>query len=116
MRSAIMMLVAESLSCRLLDDVETGGGDTQGHGMVLALHMMKLLKSYRKFLELLTKKYHPICHWLHCLQPLHMQFSFNVSFIMCTCTTKGRAAFVCTYVINHHCTCCLTRLFVGETA
>ena len=60
---------------RLLDDVEMGGGDTQGHGMVLALHMLMQLKSSQKLSELLTKKYDSICRWLHCLQPIHKQLT-----------------------------------------
>ena len=72
----IMLLMF--LSCRLLDDVETGGGDTKGHGMVLAMHMVKLLKSSRKFSEMLTKKYDSICHGLHCLQTFHEQLIVSV--------------------------------------
>ena len=76
-----------SLSCRLLDDVETGGGDTQGHGMVLALHMLNQLKSSQKFSELLTKQYDSICCFLHCLHPIHKQLTVSI----CVCQ-KGRAA------------------------
>ena len=54
---------------RLLDDVQTGGGETQGHGMVLVLHLVKQLKSSWKFSELLTKKLDSICPKLHCLKP-----------------------------------------------
>ena len=71
------------LSCRLLDDVETGGGDTKGHGMVLAMHMVKLLKSSRKFSEMLTKKYDSICHGLHCLQTFHEQLTVSVCVCVC---------------------------------
>ena len=63
---------------RLLDDVETGGGDTNGHGMVLVMHLMKQLKSSQKLSELLTKKYDSICSWLHCLKPFHEQFTVSV--------------------------------------
>jgi len=58
--------------------VETGGGDSRGHGMVLALHMMKLLKSSRKFTELLTTKYDSICRGLNCLQPFHEQLDVSL--------------------------------------
>jgi len=85
---------------RLLDDVETGGGDIQGHGMVLALHLVKHLKSYRKFSELLTKKY-AICDWLHCLRPFHKQIT--VSTCVCTCITEDRAG--CVYLASF-CGCC----------
>jgi len=58
---------------RLLDDVVTGeGGSPEGHGMVLALHMMKQLKSFQKFSKLLTTKYDDcISSLLHCLKPFH---------------------------------------------
>ena len=73
---------------RLLDDVETGGGDIQGHGMVLALHLVKHLKSYRRFSELLTKKFDAICDWLHCLHPFHEQIT--VSTCVFTCVSQRR--------------------------
>ena len=63
---------------RLLDDVKMGGGDMQGHGMVLALHMVKQLKSYQKFSELLTKKYDSLCRWLHCLETFHEKIAVSV--------------------------------------
>ena len=75
-----------SLSCRLLDDVETGGGETHGDGMVLALHMLKQLKSSQKFSKLLTEQYDSICGFLHCLQPIHEQLTVSI----CVCQ-KGRA-------------------------
>ena len=72
------MVICEMLfSCRLLDDVETGGGDTQGHGMVLVLHMVKQLKSFQKFSKLLTNQYDSICSWLHCLQPFHKHLTVS---------------------------------------
>ena len=84
--SAVMLL-----SYRLLDDVETGGGDTQGHGMVLALHLLKQLKSSHKFSELLTEKYESICHWLNCLQPFHKQFAMStVSVCVFICTIQSK--------------------------
>ena len=93
---------------RLLDDVETGGGDTQGHGMVLALHLVKHLKSFRKFSELVTKKYHAICHWLHCLHPFHKQITVS------TCISWKIEQDVCTLGIIlwllpyvHSAKCCL---------
>ena len=66
------------LSYRLLDDTKTGGGDTQGHGMVLALHMVKQLKSFQKFSELLSKKYESIYCFLHCLKPIHEQLTVSI--------------------------------------
>ena len=78
-----LLVCAMLFSNRLLDDVETGGGDTKGHGMVLALHMVKQLKSFKKFSELLTKHYDYTYNWLHCLQPFHEQFAVSV----CACTS-----------------------------
>ena len=84
--SAMMLL-----SYRLLDDVETGGADTRGHGMVLALHLLKQLKSSHKFSELLTEKYESICHWLNCLQPFHKQFAVcTVSVCVFICTIQSK--------------------------
>ena len=73
--------------------METGGGDTNGHGMVLVMHMMKQFKSSRKVTELLTRKYDSICSWLHCLKPFHEQFT--VSVCVCVCVSEDRAAFAC---------------------
>ena len=73
--SVVMLL----LFVRLLDDMDTGGGHTQGHGMVLALHVLKQLKSSQKLSELLTKQYDSICCWLHCLQPFHQQLTVSIS-------------------------------------
>ena len=58
--------------------MKTGGGDTNGHGMVLVMHMMKQFKSSRKLTELLTRKYDSICSWLQCLKPFHEQFTASV--------------------------------------
>ena len=69
--------------------METGGGGSNGHGMVLVMHMMKQLKSSQKLSELLTWKYDSICSWLHCLKPFHEQFTVSVC-------RRYRAAFACT--------------------
>ena len=55
----------------LFDDVSTGGGDAGGHGLVLALHMLRKLRSSRKFSELLSHKFEVVCKEIKCLQPLH---------------------------------------------
>ena len=75
--------------------METGGGDTNGHGMVLVLHMMKQFKSSRKLTELFTRKYDSICSWLHCLKPFHEQFTVSI----CVCVSEDRAAFACTIAL-----------------
>ncbi len=46
-----------------------------GHSMVLSLHMLKLLKSSRKFTELLTFKYDAICRGISALKPIHQQLT-----------------------------------------
>ena len=56
---------------RLFSDVSTGGGSVGGHGMVVALHLLKKLKSSRKFIELLTTKFEVMCKEIMCLKPLH---------------------------------------------
>ena len=56
---------------QLLDSSNTGGGAVGGHGMVLALHMLRKLKSSRKFSELMTKKFEIVCKEMNCLRPIH---------------------------------------------
>ena len=112
------MHILNVMNNRLLDDVKTGGGDTQGHGMVLALHLVKHLKSFRKFSELLTKKYHAICHWLNCLHPFHEQITVS------TCVSmEDKACRMCVHLASF-CGFChlfilsgvISRPFVGEMA
>ena len=67
--------MAMLLSFRLL---EIGGGDAQGHGMVLALQMVKHLKSFQKLTELLIKKGDSSCCGLHCLQHFHRQLTVSI--------------------------------------
>ena len=55
----------------LFDDANTGGGNVGGHGLVLALHMLRKLKSSRKFSELLSHKFEVVCKEIKCLRPLH---------------------------------------------
>ena len=63
----------------LLSDDTMGGGKAQGHGMVVALHMLKLLKSTRRFSELMTTKYDSICRGIDCLKPLHDQLKVCIN-------------------------------------
>ena len=63
-------------------DNPTAGGVASGHGMVLALHLMKLLKSSRKFTDLMTRHYDPL-KGINCLRPIHMQLQVS------TCTCEG---------------------------
>lgn len=57
----------------LLDDERTGGGPDGGHGVVVALHLFKLLKSSRRFTELFKKKYDSVIKGINCLEPFHGQ-------------------------------------------
>ena len=62
----------------LLGDVSTGGGVVGGHGMVVALHLLKMLKSSRKFIELMTTKFEIVCKKVECLRPIHNQFQVSL--------------------------------------
>ncbi len=57
----------------LLDDEATGGGPQGGHGVVVALHLLKLLKSSRKFTDLFMKKYDSVIKGINCLEPFYGQ-------------------------------------------
>ncbi len=53
----------------LMDDKITGGGPEGGHGMVVALHLFKLLKSSRKFTDFFKNKYDIVIEGINCLKP-----------------------------------------------
>ena len=61
----------------ILDDPATGGGACKGHTLVLALHLLKRLKSFRKFTELLTVKFEAVCQGINCLE----QFSVELKVV-----------------------------------
>ncbi len=54
-----------------------GGGMVQGHGMVLSLHLMKLLKSSRRFIDLMTKRYDSLKN-ISCLTSIHLELEVGV--------------------------------------
>ena len=54
----------------ILDNSDKGGEIAMDHGMVLALHLIKLLKSSQKFVDLMTKKYDSL-RVINCLKPIH---------------------------------------------
>ena len=62
---------------QLLDSSSTGGGAVGGHGMVLALHMLRKLKSSRKFSEFMTKKFEIVCKEINCLRPIHQMLQVS---------------------------------------
>ena len=47
-----------------------------GHGLVLSLHLIKLLKSSRKFADLMTSKYDSLKD-IGCLKPIHLQLQVD---------------------------------------
>lgn len=51
---------------------DTGGGKVGGHGMVVALHLLKVLKSSRKFIELMTTN-SEVPRKVQCLWGIHEQ-------------------------------------------
>ena len=57
----------------LFNDVSRGGGGVGGHGMVVALHLLKKLKSSQTFIELMTTKFETLCKEIVCLRPIHNQ-------------------------------------------
>ncbi len=60
--------------CSLLDDKALDCGSS--HGMVLSLHLLKLLKSSRRFADLLTTKFDPL-RIIKCLHPIQQQFTVS---------------------------------------
>ena len=55
-----------------------GGGKSGGHAMVVALHLYKLLKSSRKFTELMTKNFETTIKGVDCLIPFNDQLKVLV--------------------------------------
>lgn len=45
----------------VLNDPKMGGGTSKGHSYALALHMLRHLKSFRRFKELLTTDFDTVC-------------------------------------------------------
>ena len=46
---------------------------SMGHTMVLSLHLLKLLKSSRRFIDLMTTVKYDSISCIKCLQPIHSQ-------------------------------------------
>lgn len=57
------------LSLSILDSA-MGMDMAQGNGMVLAIHLMKLLKSFRRFTDIITKKFDDLKN-IKCLRFVH---------------------------------------------
>ena len=50
-----------------------GGGAVRGHAMVVALHLYKVLKSSRKFTEMMTRNFDTTIKGVDCLIPFNDQ-------------------------------------------
>ena len=68
---------------QLFGDVSTGGERVGGHGMVVAFHLLKVLKSSRKFIELMTTKFEMRSKEIECLRPVHERL--QVGLFVCVC-------------------------------
>ena len=55
----------------ILDNTVMGGGSVGGHGLVLAMHMLKEQQSFTKFRGLLTDNFSHLCDCINCLQPFN---------------------------------------------
>ena len=66
----------------VLDDPAMGGGACKGHTLVLALHLLKHLKSFQKFTDLLTVKFESVCRGINCLEQLHEELKVQCSEIV----------------------------------
>ena len=68
----------------ILDDQWMGGGTTKGHGLVLAMHLLKEQQSFNNFLHLLTDQYSMLLNGINCLEPFHQ----DLSKVSCTVYTE----------------------------
>ena len=59
----------------ILDDQWMGGGSAKGHGLVLAMHLLKEQQSFNKLLHLFTDQYSMLLNGIRCLEPFHQVFS-----------------------------------------
>ena len=71
LRNVSKLIQHPSTYCRLLDESREA---CPGHAMVVALHLYKLLKSSRKFTELMTTKFNETIKEVNCLKPIKDQF------------------------------------------
>ncbi len=63
--------------CGSVIDNSAMGGMVQGHGMVLSLHLVKLLKSSRKFVHLMTKRYDDLKN-ISCIGGIHQELKVSM--------------------------------------
>ena len=74
----------------ILDDPATGGGACKGHAFVLALHLLKHLKSFKKFTDLLTVQFDAVYRGITCLK----QFCVELK-VVCVCECVCVCVCVC---------------------
>jgi hypothetical protein len=58
---------------KLFSDAETGGGEVNGHGMMVSLHLLHSFKSSERFHEQMTTNFDFKYKEMKCLQPVHAQ-------------------------------------------
>ena len=73
-----LSLVLDDLNS-ILNDSYMGGGEVGGHGLVLAMHILREQQSFTKFVQLLTDHYRLLCDGIKCLVPFHSALTCNVS-------------------------------------
>lgn len=71
--TAAASIIKICINFRLLNDDEMGGGATRGHAIVVVLHLYKLLKSSRKFTELMARNFETTIKGVDCLVPFNDQ-------------------------------------------
>lgn len=59
----------------ILDDESMGGGSKGGHGLVLAMYLLKELQSFRRFHLMFTDQYTMLLDGINCLRPVHASLS-----------------------------------------
>ena len=55
----------------ILDDKWMGGGNIGGHGLTLAMHLLREKKSFHKFIACLTTDFNTLNDGINCLLPFH---------------------------------------------
>lgn len=65
-------IIFMTLLLSILNTLDISGGVEKCHGLVLAMHLMKLLKSSRKFIDLMSKNFQHMSN-IDCLQQIHTE-------------------------------------------
>ena len=69
-----------------LEDVRTGGGADNSHGIVVAFHMLRNLKSSKKFVQVMTEDFKSRCNEITALHPIHKKMkvtniNYSITFV-----------------------------------